>query len=131
MLGTLESWISKRAVRRAAPVAAFSNKDPAPSRSDAKITWELSVDHEGLGPHGSRKMRRYLKMLLWLVKAYRMFTRRRWQFFVSTVLAALVGIAGAASPDSFRFVILGDRTGETQPGVYERVWQRADNVFRR
>jgi Icc protein len=25
--------------------------------------------------------------------------------------------------DSFHFVILGDRTGETQPGVYEQVWK--------
>ena len=32
----------------------------------------------------------------------------------------------SATPnDSFQFVILGDRTGETQPGVYERVWQEA------
>jgi predicted phosphodiesterase len=26
-------------------------------------------------------------------------------------------------PDSFRFAILGDRTGEPQPGVYEDVWK--------
>jgi 3',5'-cyclic-AMP phosphodiesterase len=32
----------------------------------------------------------------------------------------------AATPnDSFQFVILGDRTGETVPGIYERVWQEA------
>jgi UDP-2,3-diacylglucosamine pyrophosphatase LpxH len=32
----------------------------------------------------------------------------------------------AAVPnDSFQFVILGDRTGETEPGIYERVWQEA------
>ena len=32
----------------------------------------------------------------------------------------------AATPsNSFQFVILGDRTGDTQPGVYERVWQEA------
>jgi UDP-2,3-diacylglucosamine pyrophosphatase LpxH len=31
----------------------------------------------------------------------------------------------ATQNDSFQFVILGDRTGETQPGVYERVWQEA------
>lgn len=29
----------------------------------------------------------------------------------------------AGQTDSFQFVILGDRTGETQPGVYERVLQ--------
>jgi Icc protein len=63
-------------------------------------------------------------MLLWLVKTY-MHNSRRWQFLFSVLLALLAGIAGAASPDSFRFVILGDRTGETQPGVYERVWRQA------
>jgi hypothetical protein len=31
----------------------------------------------------------------------------------------------AAQTDSFQFVILGDRTGEAEPGVYERVWQEA------
>ena len=31
----------------------------------------------------------------------------------------------AAQNDSFQFVILGDRTGETEPGVHERVWQEA------
>ncbi len=34
---------------------------------------------------------------------------------------------GLASPppESFRFVIVGDRTGEAQPGVYEQVWREA------
>lgn len=31
----------------------------------------------------------------------------------------------ASGNDSFHFVILGDRTGEAMPGVYERVWQEA------
>jgi len=31
----------------------------------------------------------------------------------------------ATENTSFHFVILGDRTGETQPGVYEHVWQEA------
>ena len=30
---------------------------------------------------------------------------------------------GAPAPDSFRFAILGDRTGEAQRGVYEQVWK--------
>ncbi len=38
---------------------------------------------------------------------------------------ALLAIPGAATPESFRFVILGDRTGETQPGVYEQAWKEA------
>src|ERR1035437_9205250 len=46
------------------------------------------------------------------------------------VLAALGGLAGAAClavcaapPDKLHFVLLGDRTGEAQPGVYERIWR--------
>src|ERR1035441_9968418 len=29
----------------------------------------------------------------------------------------------AAPADNFHFVLLGDRTGEAQPGVYQRVWR--------
>lgn len=32
----------------------------------------------------------------------------------------------AAQPGSFRFVIIGDRTGEAVPGVYEQVWKDAE-----
>ena len=39
------------------------------------------------------------------------------------LLALLLCIRGAPAPDSFRFAILGDRTGEAQPGVYEQVWK--------
>jgi Icc protein len=43
--------------------------------------------------------------------------------------ALLLCIGGAQPPDSFRFAILGDRTGEAQPGVYEQAWKEiaADN----
>ena len=37
-------------------------------------------------------------------------------------LFALAALAAPPSPDSFRFEILGDRTGEAVPGVYERIW---------
>jgi 3',5'-cyclic-AMP phosphodiesterase len=40
-------------------------------------------------------------------------------------LASLLAIVSAAPDDSFRFVLLGDRTGEAQAGIYERVWQQA------
>lgn len=40
-------------------------------------------------------------------------------------LSALVLLGQLSAADSFRFVLLGDRTGEAQPGVYERVWQTA------
>ena len=42
----------------------------------------------------------------------------RWQILVAALLA--VG-AAAPAPDSFRFAILGDRTGEARSGVYEQV----------
>jgi len=35
----------------------------------------------------------------------------------------LLLLAAPPQPDSFRFVILGDRTGETRPGVYEHLWK--------
>ena len=41
-------------------------------------------------------------------------------------LVALLLLGAPATPaDSFHFVILGDRTGEAQPGVYEQVWRSA------
>ena len=40
------------------------------------------------------------------------------------LVAALLAVGAAApAPDSFRFAILGDRTGEAQRGVYEQVWE--------
>jgi predicted phosphodiesterase len=41
------------------------------------------------------------------------------------VLLAFLAIAGAQEPGRFRFVILGDRTGESEPGVFERALQEA------
>ena len=41
-------------------------------------------------------------------------------------LAALVLIAAEPPRNDFRFAILGDRTGEAQPGVYEQVWREID-----
>jgi len=44
----------------------------------------------------------------------------------STLAGAVAALLLAApGPDSFRFVVLGDRTGETEPGVYERVQKDA------
>ncbi len=57
---------------------------------------------------------------------------RNWRFAILplVVWAWLLGSRAAAQRDSapnasFHFVILGDRTGETVPGIYERVWQEA------
>jgi hypothetical protein len=38
------------------------------------------------------------------------------------ILLLLATLCRAAD---FHFVILGDRTGETQPGIYEQVWKNA------
>ncbi len=56
-----------------------------------------------------------------------MRSTRSWRF---AVLSAALGAwfladRAAAQNDSFPFVILGDRTGEAQPGIYERVWREA------
>jgi 3',5'-cyclic-AMP phosphodiesterase len=45
--------------------------------------------------------------------------------FGGLFLALLLCVRGAPAPDSFRFVILGDRTGDAQQGVYEQVWREA------
>ncbi len=39
--------------------------------------------------------------------------------------AALLAAVASPQTSSFRFVILGDRTGEAQPGVYEEAWREA------
>jgi predicted phosphodiesterase len=39
------------------------------------------------------------------------------------LLAVLPCTRGTPASDSFRFAILGDRTGEAQRGVYEQVWE--------
>jgi 3',5'-cyclic-AMP phosphodiesterase len=36
------------------------------------------------------------------------------------------GFSGGTASGDFRFAILGDRTGEAQPGVYEQVWREVD-----
>jgi 3',5'-cyclic AMP phosphodiesterase CpdA len=47
----------------------------------------------------------------------------RAPIFGGLLLALLLCAWGAPAPDSFRFAILGDRTGEAQSGVYEQVWE--------
>jgi 3',5'-cyclic AMP phosphodiesterase CpdA len=50
-----------------------------------------------------------------------MFPRRAG----SALIALFFASAAAPQSESLRFVIIGDRTGETQPGVYEEVWKEA------
>ena len=49
------------------------------------------------------------------------------RFWTLPILAALALAALAQSPavPAFTFVLLGDRTGEAQPGVWEQVWKEA------
>jgi 3',5'-cyclic-AMP phosphodiesterase len=49
----------------------------------------------------------------------------RLRFFASA-LAAVTLIAAAPPSNDFRFSILGDRTGDAQPGIYERIWSELD-----
>lgn len=48
---------------------------------------------------------------------------RRALVFGGLLPTLLLCAWGATAPDSFRFAILGDRTGEAQNGVYEQVWE--------
>ena len=52
---------------------------------------------------------------------------RYWRFaYLASALGMwLLGNRAAAQKDSFQFVVLGDRTGDARPGVYEQVWQEA------
>jgi len=54
-------------------------------------------------------------------------TTTRWCLlvFAAALQTVLAPLAGSSKPDSFRFEILGDRTGEAQPGVYEEAWREA------
>lgn len=38
-------------------------------------------------------------------------------------LLLLAWVLGAGEPESFRFAIVGDRTGEAQADIYEQVWK--------
>jgi len=53
----------------------------------------------------------------------------RWPQRLLAIVLALAGLCiypFAQATNDFRFCILGDRTGDAQPGVYERVWQDVD-----
>jgi len=45
---------------------------------------------------------------------------------VALALALFTLVAADSPRNDFRFAILGDRTGDAQPGVYERVWSELD-----
>jgi len=53
----------------------------------------------------------------------RIRARRHALIFGGLLLTCLLCGWGRPAPDSLRFAILGDRTGEAQPGVYEQVWK--------
>jgi len=48
---------------------------------------------------------------------------KRW---LAGCAAIALAIAWGRPGNDFRFCILGDRTGDAQPGIYERVWQELD-----
>jgi len=52
-------------------------------------------------------------------------SRRLSILSVGALLAALIRLPASPAPDSFRFVILGDRTGETVDAVYQQVLRQA------
>jgi len=52
--------------------------------------------------------------------------QRRCLFAAALVAAALALTAADSTRNDFRFAILGDRTGDAQPGIYERIWKAID-----
>jgi Icc protein len=51
---------------------------------------------------------------------------RRRDYLLAAVLSAAAALAADSPKNDFRFCILGDRTGDAQPGIYERVWKEMD-----
>jgi 3',5'-cyclic-AMP phosphodiesterase len=56
-----------------------------------------------------------------LVTIARMRQRRLW-----LLLLATFELSAGAPANDFHFAILGDRTGDAQPGVYEQIWREVD-----
>jgi predicted phosphodiesterase len=50
---------------------------------------------------------------------------RRLLLAIFLAVAAWIALAQSPGPSTFHFVLLGDRTGEVQPGVWEQVWKQA------
>ncbi|HUB84034.1 MAG TPA: metallophosphoesterase [Bryobacteraceae bacterium] len=50
---------------------------------------------------------------------------RRFWILILFAAAVLAALAQNAAAPPFHFVLLGDRTGEVQPGVWEKVWKQA------
>ncbi len=56
--------------------------------------------------------------------SFRTMTRRAvWIAAVSTLVGAAAFLFAQQPTPPLRFVVLGDRTGETVPGIYEAVWK--------
>jgi Icc protein len=50
---------------------------------------------------------------------------RRLYTLILFAAALLAALAQNSAPPAFHFILLGDRTGEAQPGVWEQVWKQA------
>ncbi|MBV9767970.1 MAG: hypothetical protein JOZ32_00220, partial [Bryobacterales bacterium] len=51
---------------------------------------------------------------------------RRFLLAAALAVSCIAALAQNSAQNDFRFAILGDRTGDAQPGVYERVWSEID-----
>jgi hypothetical protein len=47
------------------------------------------------------------------------------RFSIALAACALAAWSYAAAAGDFRFVLIGDRTGAAQPGIYEKIWREA------
>src|ERR1035438_6719258 len=51
-----------------------------------------------------------------------------WWITIGATVLAFAAWAANQPANNFRFCILGDRTGDAQPGVSERVWHDLDSL---
>jgi predicted phosphodiesterase len=76
-----------------------------------------------LSRHYPRRIASYSAIMVHVTSAARHKPPAVRAFFLAALAFALVRTGTAADQTSFRFAILGDRTGEAQPGVFEQAWR--------
>ncbi|HUI76251.1 MAG TPA: metallophosphoesterase [Bryobacteraceae bacterium] len=61
----------------------------------------------------------------YIIVVFRSIAKRSGVVFLTAACAAVLALVASPAPDSFHFVILGDRTGEAVPGVYQQILHEA------
>ena len=102
-------------------VSQLGDRAACGPRNQILITRGLHTVEQRKPPHHGCQL---AKMPLEMLR--RMRIRNWYKHFAACsglALLLLAWVLGAREPESFRFAILGDRTGEAQAGIYEQVWK--------